>query len=186
MSKNDMVAFPRELSDELAELIADRARVCGGGAFEIWEAIVEGFGTPYDDHKDIAIHALNGLIESRQQISEQHHADPVALPARIDPPKNGESHQLLPRYLAWNACLDEIAKLGPLYPKCTALKDCTVRYSNSTAPVEIDELTDDDIIEAMGEYLNVADGGYVIDTAPEYVVKAGRALLARAALERKP
>ncbi|MGE8468792.1 MAG: hypothetical protein ACN6QE_22020 [Pseudomonas putida] len=43
-SNTEMVSFPRELSDDLAELIAHRARVCGGGAFEIWEAICEGFG----------------------------------------------------------------------------------------------------------------------------------------------
>ena len=45
-SKTEMVSFPRELSDDLAELIAHRARVCGGGAFEIWEAICEGFAAP--------------------------------------------------------------------------------------------------------------------------------------------
>ena len=45
MSSNEMVGFPRELSDELAELIAEKARVCGGGAFEIWEAICDQFGT---------------------------------------------------------------------------------------------------------------------------------------------
>lgn len=39
-----MVTFPRELSDELAELIAKKAKVCGGGAFDIWEAICEQFG----------------------------------------------------------------------------------------------------------------------------------------------
>lgn len=50
-----------------------------------------------------------------------------------------------------------------------------------SAPVE---LTDEQIIEAMRESLNDADGGYVVDTAPQDVVKAGRALLARAALER--
>lgn len=43
-SNTEMVSFPRELSDDLGELIAHRARVCGGGAFEIWEAICEGFG----------------------------------------------------------------------------------------------------------------------------------------------
>lgn len=42
---SDMISFPRELSDELAELITEKARVCGGGAFEIWEAICEQFGT---------------------------------------------------------------------------------------------------------------------------------------------
>ena len=40
------VAFPRELTDELAELIAEKAKVCGGGAFDIWEAICEKFGKP--------------------------------------------------------------------------------------------------------------------------------------------
>ena len=40
-----MISFPRELSDELAELIAEKARVCGGGAFEIWEEICDQFGT---------------------------------------------------------------------------------------------------------------------------------------------
>jgi len=45
-SNTEMVSFPRELSDDLAELIATRARVCGGGAFDIWEAICEGFGAP--------------------------------------------------------------------------------------------------------------------------------------------
>lgn len=46
MSNNEMVSFPRELSDELAELIAEKARVCGGGAFDIWEAICDQFGMP--------------------------------------------------------------------------------------------------------------------------------------------
>ena len=45
MSNNQKISFPRELSDELAELIAEKARVCGGGAFEIWEAICDQFGT---------------------------------------------------------------------------------------------------------------------------------------------
>lgn len=36
--------FPRELGDGLAELIAEKARVCGGGAFDIWEEICERFG----------------------------------------------------------------------------------------------------------------------------------------------
>ncbi len=50
-SNTEMVSFPRELSDDLAELIATRARVCGGGAFEIWEAICEGFGKPAEKHQ---------------------------------------------------------------------------------------------------------------------------------------
>ena len=43
---------------------------------------------------------------------------------------------------------------------------------------ERQDLTDEQIIEAMRPDLNSADGGYVVDTAPDDVVKAGRALLA--------
>ena len=46
-----MVSFPRELSDEMAERIARAAHVCGGGAYEIWEAICEGFDKPADQHQ---------------------------------------------------------------------------------------------------------------------------------------
>lgn len=52
-SNTEMISFPRELSDELAELIAEKARVCGGGAFEIWELICERFGKPVDDQADL-------------------------------------------------------------------------------------------------------------------------------------
>lgn len=41
-----LISFPRELSDELAELLAEKARVCGGGAYDIWEEICEQFGSP--------------------------------------------------------------------------------------------------------------------------------------------
>ena len=95
MSSNEkMISFPRELSDELAELIATKARVCGGGADEIWEAICEGFGKSY----------------------EQPHGEPVALPERkvVTVGLLSESNS---RNKGWNACLDEIAKLGPLYTR---------------------------------------------------------------------
>lgn len=92
-SNTEMVSFPRELSDDLAELIATRARVCGGGAFEIWEAICEGFGKP----------------------AEQNYGEPVALPCRHVHKHHGCF--LSERQHGWNACLDEIAKLGPLYTR---------------------------------------------------------------------
>ncbi|MGN8259460.1 hypothetical protein ACLEJW_09020 [Pseudomonas sp. SMSB3] len=41
--------------------------------------------------------------------AEQHQGEPVALPARL-PEHRIDSH-------GWNACLDEIAKLGPLYTR---------------------------------------------------------------------
>ncbi|VVO21727.1 hypothetical protein [Pseudomonas fluorescens] len=40
MNNNEMVSVPRELTDEMAEAIGSRAAVCGGGAFEIWEAVI--------------------------------------------------------------------------------------------------------------------------------------------------
>ena len=43
--QGERISFPRELGDGLAELIATKARVCGGGAFDIWEEICEQFGT---------------------------------------------------------------------------------------------------------------------------------------------
>lgn len=39
-----MISFPRELNDEIGEFLAHRARTCGGGAFELWEALCEQFG----------------------------------------------------------------------------------------------------------------------------------------------
>ncbi|CAI8806872.1 hypothetical protein EMIT0324P_11068 [Pseudomonas chlororaphis] len=46
MSNSEMISFPRELSDDLAEFIAEKARVCGGGVYEIWEALCERFAQP--------------------------------------------------------------------------------------------------------------------------------------------
>ena len=43
-------------------------------------------------------------------------------------------------------------------------------------------LTDKQILEAMRPSITDADGGYIIDTAPENVVAAGRALLEAAKL----
>ncbi|SEB72509.1 hypothetical protein SAMN05216178_2015 [Pseudomonas saponiphila] len=50
---NDMISFPRELSDDLAEFIAEKARVCGGGAYDIWEALCERFGQPAEQWQPI-------------------------------------------------------------------------------------------------------------------------------------
>lgn len=48
---------------------------------------------------------------------EQQHGEPVALPARL-PMRSPEDRNLPKGYAdAWNACLDEIAKLGPLYTR---------------------------------------------------------------------
>jgi hypothetical protein len=44
--------------------------------------------------------------------AEQHQGEPVALPARVQRGGNDHCDGLA---VGWNACLDEIAKLGPLY-----------------------------------------------------------------------
>ncbi|MFS0827638.1 hypothetical protein [Pseudomonas phoenicis] len=54
-SNTEMVSFPRELSEELAELITAQARACGGGAREIWEAICAQFGQPAQQHQSMPI-----------------------------------------------------------------------------------------------------------------------------------
>lgn len=63
-SSTEMVSFPRELSDDLAELIATQARVCGGGAYEIWEVICKGFGQPAERHQGepVAVLYANGSV----------------------------------------------------------------------------------------------------------------------------
>lgn len=49
-------------------------------------------------------------------------------------------------------------------------------YAEQPAPVAV-ALTDDQILEAMRSEIYKADGGYVFDTAKEYVIAAGRALI---------
>jgi hypothetical protein len=48
---------------------------------------------------------------------EQHQGDPVALPARKPGPTETSDVFSDAEGQGWNACLDEIAKLGPLYPR---------------------------------------------------------------------
>ena len=43
--REQMISFPRELNDEMAEILAEKARVCGAGAFDIWELLCARFGT---------------------------------------------------------------------------------------------------------------------------------------------
>ncbi|HDS1728938.1 TPA: hypothetical protein QEM47_001673 [Pseudomonas putida] len=130
-SNAEMVRFPRELSDDLGELIAHRARVCGGGAFEIWEAICEGFGqavtqphpepiawmvgtaiwwTKEEAERDaeatglpiVGVGPLTGAAPA-----EQHQGEPVVLPAKLPGCKVIAA--------GWNQCLRVIAAMGPLY-----------------------------------------------------------------------
>ncbi|WP_409264680.1 hypothetical protein [Pseudomonas sp. KCJK9000] len=62
-----------------------------------------GFGIPHDALRDVLA-----------KPAQQHQCEPVALPAR-KAHKKGNSPMQNAKNSAWNACLDEIAKLGPLY-----------------------------------------------------------------------
>ncbi|QDC04738.1 DUF3450 domain-containing protein [Pseudomonas sp. SWI7] len=48
-------------------------------------------------------------------LAEQHQGEPVTLPARKDPTQGWAVPGGVAKADGWNACLDEIAKLGPLY-----------------------------------------------------------------------
>lgn len=50
-----------------------------------------------------------------KQATLQHQGDPVALPARKHPVRADYSQDILAE--GWNACLNEIAKMGPLYTR---------------------------------------------------------------------
>lgn len=55
--------------------------------------------------------------------AEQHQGEPVVLPERISmgklPTEQSSRYHIGERH-GWNACLDEIAKLGPLYTHADA------------------------------------------------------------------
>ena len=90
MSKNDMVMVPRELAEAFRE-------------YSSWAA---------NPKLKLAHDKLNELLD---QPADQHHGEPVALPVRKRD-RNEESDVLTDcRNEGWNACLDKIAKLGPLY-----------------------------------------------------------------------
>lgn len=51
-------------------------------------------------------------------------------------------------------------------------------YWTDSFPVySLDNISDEDILLAMKDSINYADGGYVVDTMPESVIKAGRKLI---------
>lgn len=62
------------------------------------------------DHGD----QLRAILD---QPAEQHQGEPVALPARKDPTEAWAIPVGVHKAEGWNACLDEIAKLGPLYSR---------------------------------------------------------------------
>lgn len=65
-------------------------------------------------HPDLARSLWSALLKNAPQPAEQHQGEPVALPERKGTHLRYDT--LMPTFSkGWNACLDEIAKLGPLY-----------------------------------------------------------------------
>ena len=89
------------------------------------EAELRKGSTGFEDqrtHSDYLLF-LAGYRETHSeslQHTEQHQGEPVALPARINmtklPTEQSSRYHIGERH-GWNACLDEIAKLGPLYTR---------------------------------------------------------------------
>lgn len=72
---------------------------------------------PVSDGFRSLIDEATAAFSDLAQPAEQHQGDPVALPERKRD-SNEESDVLIDcRNEGWNACLDEIAKLGPLYSR---------------------------------------------------------------------
>ncbi|MCH4880213.1 hypothetical protein EQV97_22920 [Pseudomonas sp. TMW22090] len=128
MSNNDMISFARELSDELAELIAEKARVCGGGAFDIWEAICDQFGTQAQHQGEPVawINSATGHVttspvvvmdwdDEKEPVQSLYTSQPapvsVVLPERFNNalPFDGSERGY---DVGWNGCLDEFARLN--------------------------------------------------------------------------
>jgi len=89
MSNNDMVMVPVDLM----------------------ESAIDAFGS-------IGMHdELDQLNEILNAPTDQNHGEPVALPMRMD--EMAADWKEDPKAHGWNACLDEIAKLGPMYSRPT-------------------------------------------------------------------
>lgn len=78
-------------------------------------------------NRDSAVSVTVRADDLRAFLAEQHQGEPVALPARKPIPDqatfiggNAYYTKCFDEARSWNACLDEIAKLGPLYTRADA------------------------------------------------------------------
>lgn len=119
MSNNDMISFPRELSDGLAELIAEKARVCGAGAFDIWEEICERFGTQAKHQGEPVawINSATGHVttspvvvmdwdDEKEPVQSLYTSQPAPVSAVL--PDNLESHRN-----TWIQAMERLVELEP-------------------------------------------------------------------------
>ena len=90
----------------LIELARKGIKVSGGEGDEPWAV-------------DLTVHPAevtggDVLRWMDEHAAAQHQGEPVALPARKEVPEPSNAYEFRK---GWNACLDEIAKLGPLYTR---------------------------------------------------------------------
>ncbi|MBI6913213.1 hypothetical protein JET72_04755 [Pseudomonas juntendi] len=78
------------------------------------EAVVQAADLLQEYNKCSIARDLRAILA---QPAEQHEAEPVALPARKSQPTELSDVFVDANNEGWNACLDEIAKLGPLYSR---------------------------------------------------------------------
>lgn len=135
-SNTEMVSVPRERAELLINLLADVARTahwladnsedCGDEGIDCQRVDFEALSDALDKCEELPelpdspyvrdgwLRAADELRALLSQPAEQHQGEPVALPAykEIVIGRNSEADTWS---RGWNACLDEIAKLGPLY-----------------------------------------------------------------------
>ncbi|MBA6068356.1 hypothetical protein [Pseudomonas mosselii] len=133
MNTTEMVSVPRERALQLINLLAEVARTahwladnsedCGDEGIDCQRVDFEALSDALDKCEELpelpdSVYVRDGWLRAADELrallaqpAEQRQGDPVALPARKNaPPLSGDQYGY-----GWNACLDEITKLGPLY-----------------------------------------------------------------------
>lgn len=109
-----MISVPRELTESIVRMLQ------AGGAWGAAEQLRTALAQP----------------------AAQHQGDPVVLPARLkETGDEGYDERNGPAIDAWNACLDKIAKLGPLYARPQVQNQgepVAVLYANGTVLTKAD------------------------------------------------
>jgi len=124
-----------------------------------WTLIKRGDGPIYEQF-------LYRFCEEQMKTADQHHGTPVAW-AECSP--------------AWLKAGGDCATAPRLCVGRGGISHLHPAHAGQPAPVAVN-ITDEQILEAMRLSITAADGGYVYDMSPEYVIAAGRSLLEVASL----
>ncbi len=134
-TNTEMISVPRERALQLISLLAgvasaahwlvDNSEDCGDEGIDCQRVDFEALSDALEKCEELpelpdSMYVRDGWLRAADELrallaqpAEQHQGEPVVLPAR----KHGIHADYSQNPLAdgWNACLDEIAKLGPLY-----------------------------------------------------------------------